>query len=72
MPEDSGDGPIGVNRWRLSTMRKTAEIGAFADYRLQARHGGKRRRKFGLIEQPKYSLELQCNGITLVRNAIRE
>jgi hypothetical protein len=31
-------------------MRKTAKIAAFADYRLQARHGRKRRRKFGLIE----------------------
>ena len=33
-------------------MRKTAKIGAFAGYRLQARHGSMRRRKFGLIEQP--------------------
>jgi hypothetical protein len=53
-------------------MRKTAIIGAFADYRLQARHGRKRRRKFGLTEQPKCSHDFQREVIALTRKVIRE
>jgi hypothetical protein len=53
-------------------MRKTAIIGAFADYRLQARHGRKRRRKFGVTEQPKCSHDFQHEVIALARIVIRE
>ena len=44
---------MSISRCPLRTMRKTVRIGAFADYRSQARHGRERRRKFGLTEQPK-------------------
>jgi hypothetical protein len=52
-------------------MRKTAEIGAFADYRRQARHRAVGRRNFGFVETTKAMQDLRREVTTLTRNAIR-